>query len=200
MSAMASIFRQFMKSTETISSTELGSLNNMIASHRQFMLDGGRLVVQIDTWQASSSIFLTSMEAAACALNAELAPRHYRAAFTVNYKALFPSNHRHYRADVFKASIEQCPTMWVNGDKFEFGIDVLNLAKKLQIEWANMDAVMEKCHHQGVVGSGYSRSDFVGVLAAVDAAWAGFERGYILEPLRTKLEAGWFRPFDVNQN
>ena len=66
MSAMASIFRQFMKSTETISSTELGSLNNMIASHRQFMLDGGRLVVQIDTWQASSSIFLTSMEAAAC--------------------------------------------------------------------------------------------------------------------------------------
>jgi hypothetical protein len=181
MSAMASIFRQFTKNTETISSTELGSLNNMIASHRQFILDGGRLVVQIDTWQASCSTFLTSMEAAACALNAELAPRHYRAAFTVNYKALFPSNHRHYRADVFKASIEQCPTMWVNGDKFEFGTDVLNLAKKLQIEWANMDAVMEKCYHQGVVGSGYSRSDFVGVLAAVDAAWAGFERGYIME-------------------
>jgi len=181
MSATASIFRQFMMSTETISSTELGSLNNMIASHRRFMLDGGRLVVQIDTWQASSSTFLTSMEAAPCALNAELAPRHYRATFTVNYKALFPSDHRHYRADVFKASIEQCPTMWVNGDKFEFGIDVLNLAKKLQIEWANMDAVMEKCHHQGVVGSGYSRSDFVGVLAAVDAAWAGFERGYIMK-------------------
>ena len=98
------------------------------------------------------------MGAAACALNAELAPRHYRAAFTVNYKALFPSNHRHYRADVFKASIEQCPTMWVNGDKFEFGIDVLNLAKKLQIEWANMDAVMEKCHHQGVVGSVESKN------------------------------------------
>ena len=58
-------------------------------------------------------------------------------------------------------------------------------------------------HHddyQGVVGSGYSRSDFADALAAVDAAWAGFERGYILEPLRTKLEAGWFRPFDVNQN
>ncbi len=142
MSAMASILRQLTKNTETISSTELGSLNNMIASHRRFMLEGGRLVVQVDTWQASCSTFLTSMEAAACALNAESAPRHYRAAFTVNYTALFPSSHRHYRADVFKASIEQCPTMWVNSEKNEFGTDAQNLAKKLQIEWASMDAVM----------------------------------------------------------
>ncbi len=39
-------------------------------------------------------------------------------------------------------------------------------------------------HHddyQGVVGSGYSRSDFADALAAVDAAWAGFERGYIMK-------------------
>ena len=64
MSAMASILRQLTKNTGTISSAELGPLNNMIASHRQFMLEGGRLVVQIDTWQASCSTFLTSMEAA----------------------------------------------------------------------------------------------------------------------------------------
>jgi hypothetical protein len=145
------------------------------------MLDGGRLVVQIDTWHASCSNFLNSMEAAACAMNVDLAPRHYRSSFTVNYKALFPSNSRHYRADVFKASIEQCPTMWVNGDKFEFGPQVLALAKTLQAEWARMDNMMEKCHSRGLSASGYTRSDFATMLTAVDAAWAGFECGYISE-------------------
>lgn len=144
------------------------------------MLDGGRHVVQIDTWQASCAAFLNEMETAACTLGVELSSRSYRDAFTVNYKALFPSNHRHYRADVFKASIEQCPTMWVNGDKFEFGVGVLNLARKLQGEWAKMEVVMEKCQ-TGVAGSGYNRTDFVSMLSSVDAAWAGFERGYILE-------------------
>jgi hypothetical protein len=131
MSAMASILRQFTKNTESLSSHEFNSLKHMSASHRQFMLDGGRLVVQIDTWHASCSNFLSSLEAAACALNVDLAGRQYRSSFTVNYKALFPTNSRHYRADVFKASIEQCPTMWVNGDKFEFGAEVLSLAKKI---------------------------------------------------------------------
>jgi len=138
-------------------------------------------VVQIDTWHTSCAIFLSSMEAVAGLLNADIAPRHYRQAFTVNYKALFPSNHRHYRADVFKASVEQCPTMWVNGDKFEFGVDVLNLAKDLQREWSKMDNVMEKCQQHGVVCSGLSRSDFVNMMSAVDVAWSGFEKGYILE-------------------
>lgn len=139
------------------------------------------MMMQMDSWQSSCSNFLTSLQNAADSMCIELAPRHYRQAFTVNYKALFPSIHRHYRADVFKASIEQCPTMWVNGDKFEFGGEVLLLANRLQMEWAKMDAMLERCHHQGVVGSGFTRCDFVNLLAAVDAAWAGFERGYIME-------------------
>lgn len=44
-----------------------------------------------------------------------------------------------------------------------------------------MDNVMETCHKQGVTGSGLSRSDFVNMLSSVDAAWSGFEKGYILE-------------------
>jgi len=180
MAAISSFSRFFGKSPEVFSQGELNALSSMVRSHGHFMLDGGRMVVQIDSWQASCSAFLNEMETAACTLGVELTSRSYRDAFTVNYKALFPSNHRHYRADVFKASIEQCPTMWVNGDKFEFGVTVLNLARKLQGEWAKMEAVMEKCQ-QGVAGSGYNRTDFVTMLSSVDAAWAGFERGYIME-------------------
>jgi len=71
--------------------------------------------------------------------------------------------------------------LWVNGDKFEFGADVVNFARTLQSEWAKMDVVMEKCHEEGVNGSGHSRLEFVATFVALDAAWANFERGYIME-------------------
>jgi len=47
----------------------------------------------------------------------------------------------------------------------------------------------EKCYHQGIGASGYVRSDFVGMLAAIDLAWAGFERGYILELMNIEDKA-----------
>merc|ERR1719469_1103930 len=112
------------------------------------------MVVQLETWHTSCSGFLSTLEAVSCALSTGLTPRQYRKAFTVNYKALFPTSSRHYRADIFKASIEQCPTMWVNGDKFEFGINALAAAKKLQTEWGRMDAILEKGHHEGFASSG----------------------------------------------
>merc|ERR1719272_2436588 len=190
---MAAFFHQFSKTSDMFSSSELNALNALVANHRQFMLDGGRFAVQVDTWQASCASFLTSMESMACSLGADSASRSYRRVFSVNYQALFPSNDRLYRADVFKASIEQCPTMWVNGDKFEFGATVLTVARKLQMAWAQMDATLEKCNHQGVAASGVSRSEIVGILSAVDVAWANFEQGYIMElmSMKTRPEVGW---------
>jgi len=185
--ALASIFR--LKGHHETSLAELGSLLSMVSSHRQFMLDGGRIVADSGPWQASCSSFLENLEAVACDLHVDQAPRHYRQAFSVNYKALFPHNQRHYRADIFKASVEQRPTMWVNGDMFEFGAEVFVLAAALQTEWGKLEEAMERCQSQGVAASGLTRSDLAQVLASVDASWASFEQGYILALMKVEDRA-----------
>ena len=78
---------------------------------------------------------------------------------------------------MFQASIEQCPTMWVNADSFEFGDSVLTL----QQEWARMDVLLEKCFHDGFAANGIARSEFVSEFTAAMRPGTGFERGYILE-------------------
>jgi len=188
-STMARFLRPFAEHCSSWSTSELNTMNHLVTNHQRFLLDGGRMVVQLETWHTSCSGFLSTLEAVSCALSTGLTPRQYRKAFTVNYKALFPTSSRHYRADIFKASIEQCPTMWVNGDKFEFGIGVHKFAQQLQSQWANLDFMLENCHHHGVLASGHSRSEFSNVLAAVDAAWAGFERSYILELMHIEDQA-----------
>jgi hypothetical protein len=187
MAALSSAFHKLMGSmdAETFSTSEEHSINELARVYAQFVRDGGRVNTKSEPWHNSCAAFLDSLNRAATKLRLETAPRKYRTAFTVNYRALFPDDQRHYRVDVLRASIDQCAAIWVNGDTFEFSPEVIRLARGLQSSWAEVGSILERWE-QSIDQSSRrklrpSRSEMHMSMVTLDRAWASFEHKYISE-------------------
>jgi len=186
MATLSSAFHKLIgMDVETFSTSEEHSINQLACVYAQFVRDGGRVNTKSEPWHNSCATFLDTLNRTATKLRLETAPRKYRTAFTVNYRALFPDDQRHYRVDVLRASIDQCAAIWVNGDTFEFSPEVIRLARGLQSSWAELGSMLERWDQSADQSSRRKfrapRSEIHMSLITLDRAWASFEHKYIAE-------------------
>jgi len=181
-----------------LSSSEETALSCLASAHRRLITHGGG---------GACSSFLESLDAASQALRLETAPRSYRSAFTMHYRAFFPDKARNYCVDVLQASMEHYAVTWVNGDKFEFSAEAMRRAEALQKAWADVCALLarwsqaesrgrENFRDRATEGADSSRSQCRPIrsevrnsLVSLDFAWASFEHKYIAELIEIEEKA-----------
>lgn len=145
----------------------------------------------------SCAAYLVAVEASATQLQIQPTPRTYRASFPLNYRSLFPSEARSYRADVLEASLEHSNVIWVNGEKFEFTAEATRRAEELQVAWIDLGTVLERwsrsrnsaTSREHPLPGRPTRVDLTSVLKALDSAWASFEERYISELVQIEAKA-----------
>jgi len=180
------------KDSDYLSAAEEVAIERLAAMHRRLITDGGRVNTKSEAGYQACAMFLDGLEATARAMRLDPAPRAYRVAFTINYRALFPDEARNYRVDVLEASVEQYAVIWVNGDKFEFSAEAMRRAEALQRTWSEMAQLLERWNQaaeQRRTASRPSRNELRGTLVALDWAWASFEHKYIVELIEIEEKA-----------
>lgn len=115
--------------------------------------------IQSEEGHRACEEFLSRMEAAAEAMWLHIAPRGFRADFSVNYRALFPDGRRHYRVDVLEASIDRYQVVWVNGDKFELTRETIGHAEEVQRSLADLFGILGM--HQESVEYSMTMQDWI---------------------------------------
>jgi len=178
------LLRMLGKDTEGLTGSEEASVSRLAAAQRRLVLEGDRVDTKSEAGFNACANFLEALATVACVLKVDAAPRSYRSAFTVNYRALFPDEARHYRVDVLEASIEQYAAIWVNGDKFEFSAEAMRRAKALQRAWAELNQMLDRwggASKQQRPSARPPRSQLRYALNEIDFAWASFEHKYIAE-------------------
>jgi len=180
------------RDADSLSAAEESAVGRLAAAQRRLAMDGDRVDTKSEAGFGACAAFLDGLAVAARVLKVDAAPRSYRSAFTVNYRALFPDEARHYRVDVLEASIEQYAAIWVNGDKFEFSAEAMRRAKALQRAWLELIALLERWGHasrQARSAARPARSELRNTLVALDFAWASFEHRYIAELIAIEEKA-----------
>mmetsp|Transcript_8644 Transcript_8644/g.18295 ORF Transcript_8644/g.18295 Transcript_8644/m.18295 type:complete len:544 (-) Transcript_8644:152-1783(-) len=169
---------------EEVAVARLGS------TYEDLVIEGGRVHTGSEVGFSNCAAFLDAVDHAGRIMRLEPASREYRAEFTVNYKALFPTEQRSYRVDVLEASIEQNAVIWVNGDKFEFSAEAMRRAQALQSTWADLGTFLEHWNPAlGAPRATTAKAEFAGILVALDLAWASFEHKYIAELITIEEKA-----------
>jgi hypothetical protein len=172
------------KDSDHLSAAEEVAVERLAATHRRLLIDGGRVNTKSEAGYSACAMFLDGLESTAKAMRLEPAPRSYRVAFTINYRALFPDEARNYRVDVLEASVEQYAVIWVNGDKFEFSAEAMRRAEALQRAWSELAVLLERwsqASEQRRSTTRPVRNELRSTLVALDCAWASFEHKYIAE-------------------
>mmetsp|Transcript_86791 Transcript_86791/g.218470 ORF Transcript_86791/g.218470 Transcript_86791/m.218470 type:complete len:535 (-) Transcript_86791:127-1731(-) len=180
------------KDSDAVSATEEASVGRLASAHRRLIIEGGRVNTKSEAGFNACALFLESLDATAKAMRLDAAPRSYRVAFTINYRALFPDEARNYRVDVLEASVEQYAVIWVNGDKFEFSAEAMRRAEALQRSWSELAALLERwsqASEQPRLSTRPTRSELRNTLVALDCTWASFEHKYIAELIEIEEKA-----------
>lgn len=180
------------KDTDSLSAAEEVAIARLAATYRRLLMDSGRVNTKSEAGYNACAMFLDGLDAAARTLRLDAAPRSYRVAFTINYKALFPDEARNYRVDVLEASVEQYAVIWVNGDKFEFSAEAMRRAEALQRAWTELGTLLERwseAAEQPRTLSRPTRTELRNALIALDFAWASFEHKYIAELIEIEEKA-----------
>lgn len=128
--------------------------------------------------------FLQRLDWAMNMLNIVMAPRTYRTQFTVNYKALFPTEQRLFRADVLEAAVRQYTYIWVNGEQFHFADVVVTRSAELNDAWTKLMDVIQTSR------TSPPNPDVVyEILSKLDTTWSSFEEVYISELIRIEEQS-----------
>lgn len=189
MDALGRTMSRFRQSTLGATHTEKACYTRLVEVYRQLEQTDGRIETRTEAGHDSCQAFLSALQAAIQTLNVETASRQYRTSFTSNYRFLFPDNGLHYRIDVFEASIERHPVIWVNGDKFEFSVNTIASAETLQAGFASLHQRLDVDSSVAQSPSRHNLDELRTVLTRLDTAWAGFERGYICELIAIEAKA-----------
>lgn len=180
------------KDVDSLSAAEEVAVARLAATHRQLLVDGGRVNTKSEAGFNACAMFLDGLDAAARVMRLDAAPRSYRVVFTINYRALFPDEARSYRVDVLEASIEQYAVIWVNGDKFEFSAEAMRRAEALQRAWSELGGLLDRwsqASEQPRSATRPARSELRNTLVTLDFAWASFEHKYITELIEIEEKA-----------
>ncbi|CAJ1410268.1 unnamed protein product [Effrenium voratum] len=177
------------KDGDAFSSAEEAAVTKLASAHSRLVIESGRVNTKSEAGFNSCALFLEGLDSTSRAMHLEPAPRKYRTAFTINYRALFPDEARNYRVDVLEASVEQYAVIWVNGDKFEFSAEAMRRAEALQRCLADLAALLERWISEQARASRPSRSDMHNALVSLDASWASFEHKYIMELIEIEEKA-----------
>lgn len=181
------------QSADNLSAGEEVAVARLASCHRQLLCDSGRVNTKSEAGYNACAVFLDGLDATARAMRIDSAPRSYRLAFTINYRALFPDEARNYRVDVLEASVEQYAVIWVNGDKFEFSAEAMRRAEELQRAWSELGSLLERWgtaseQHRGSAARP-ARTELRNCLVSLDFAWASFEHKYIAELIEIEEKA-----------
>lgn len=184
-------FFRFFGPHDSFSSSDETSVNRLA--------EASRLAASLDIKSTegidSCVAYLAAIEAASTHLQIQPAARKYRENFPLNYRSLFPTEARSYRADVLEASLEHYNVIWVNGEKFEFTAEATQKAEHLQVAWIDLGAVLERWSRSRHLSSREqassrpSRAELTSALKALDSTWAKFEERYISELVQIEAKA-----------
>jgi len=181
--------RFFNAFPDSLNTAEDAAVNTLAAASRH----AAGLDIKSSAGVDSCAAYLNAVEATATQLQIPPTQRSYRASFPLNYRSLFPSEARSYRADVLEASLEHYNVIWVNGEKFEFSAEATKRAEELQVAWIDLGTMLERWNRSRAGSHDNSprptRQDLTSVLKALDSAWASFEERYISELVQIEAKA-----------
>lgn len=189
---MAMLRKFLCRDSDSFSASEEGAVSRLATTHRRLLMDGGRVNTKSEEGFNACAVFLDGLDTVARTMRLDTAPRTYRVAFTINYRALFPDEARNYRVDVLEASVEQYHVIWVNGDKFEFTAEAMQRAEALQRAWSELGKLLERwtqASEPPKAATRPARSELRSTLIALDFAWASFEHKYIAELIEIEEKA-----------
>eukprot|EP00406_Dinophysis_acuminata_P070259 CAMPEP_0179279884 /NCGR_PEP_ID=MMETSP0797-20121207/36345_1 /TAXON_ID=47934 /ORGANISM="Dinophysis acuminata, Strain DAEP01" /LENGTH=536 /DNA_ID=CAMNT_0020988529 /DNA_START=58 /DNA_END=1668 /DNA_ORIENTATION=+ len=189
---MAMLRKFLCRDSDSFSASEEGAVSRLATTHRRLLMDGGRVNTKSEEGFNACAVFLDGLDTVARTMRLDTAPRTYRVAFTINYRALFPDEARNYRVDVLEASVEQYHVIWVNGDKFEFTAEAMQRAEALQRAWSELGKLLERwtqASEPPKSATRPARSELRSTLIALDFAWASFEHKYIAELIEIEEKA-----------
>mmetsp|Transcript_21918 Transcript_21918/g.50058 ORF Transcript_21918/g.50058 Transcript_21918/m.50058 type:complete len:518 (-) Transcript_21918:69-1622(-) len=168
------------KDPELGSANEEATVKRLVTSYQSLIPDDEcRINTKTEAGYAACAQFLDEINATAEALGIPPASRDYRSHFTINYRTLFPDDSRNYRVDMLEATLEQYSVIWVNGDKFEFSDEAMELAEALHKAWTELLDIIERWGRSAPPSAKPTRQALVDALAALDETWARFEQKYI---------------------
>jgi hypothetical protein len=186
--------RFFNASPDSLNAAEEAAVSSLAAaSHHASDLD-----IKSNAGVEGCAAYLNAVEATATQLQIPPTQRSYRTTFPLNYRSLFPSEARSYRADVLEASLEHYNVIWVNGEKFEFTAEATQRAEELQVAWIDLGTMLERWNRNASrerCGATHdnsprpTRQELTAVLKALDSAWASFEERYISELVQIEAKA-----------
>ncbi|KAL8427116.1 hypothetical protein Efla_001397 [Eimeria flavescens] len=181
-----------LEATEVTSRT-LQAMHVLFASFNMLHVQPGdrswKPTVKTEEGFAACKAFLQALARASDLLGIRPQSRAYRNQFTKNYKALFPDHRRHYRVDVLEASQEGYSIIYVNGERYDFHLTVIERGTSFKDAWAKTLDVLEAMQHVNLSASPFWRSELVPVLVELDSKWAAFEEEYILELIQIERKA-----------
>jgi hypothetical protein len=171
------------------SHVEKACFTKLVDAYRILEKTDGRIETRTDAGHEGCQAFLHTLQTTIQTLNIDPAARRYRSTFTSNYRFLFPDDGLHYRIDVFEASIERHPVIWVNGDKFEFSVNTMTSAETLQQAFAELNSLLDVDPATVQTPTRQLLDDLRSLLKRLDSCWAGFEKGYICELIAIEAKA-----------
>jgi hypothetical protein len=171
------------------SQLEKACFAKLVESYRLLEKTDGRIETRTENGHDSCQAFLHTVQTTIQTLGIDPAARRYRSSFTSNYRFLFPDDGLHYRIDVFEASIERHPVIWVNGDKFEFSVNTMTSAETLQQAFAELNSLLDVDAAIAQAPTRQILDELRSLLKRLDGYWANFEKGYICELIAIEAKA-----------
>lgn len=180
---------QMFRTVAGISRAEKAVMSKLVDAHEQLERTDGHIDMNSPSGKAKVEVFLKAIGAASDTLNIACASRAHRASFTSNYKYLFPAASKNFHIDLLKASIDNTPFLYVNGDKFEVSALVISSAMLLQNSWNRFCDAVKRHGGPGNI-SGHAALDEVrSALTHMDSVWATFEQNYITALIEIEAKA-----------
>lgn len=177
----------FDVSSEPLSKSEEATINHLAETRRQV----AGLDVRHQEGADACTEFLHAIEAASDALDVPPRSRTYRSTFPDIYRSLFSEEGRCYRVDVLEASLAHLSCIWMNGEKFDFSVEVSRRGEALQSAWFRLGALLEQWakdveadttpDNNWYTSSRPTKAALRSVLTDLDESWADFEARYINE-------------------
>ena len=147
--------------------------------------------------QTSCKNFLIILEKMHDSLNTITKSREYRKCFSKAYRILYKENKLCYLTEILDSSQEAVPCLYVNGDKYDFTINVIEKGNELFSQFLSLKRLIRKCflstnYENSLLDVSSIKNDLKECLEKFDEKWICYENLYVKELMVIESQARKF--------
>lgn len=144
--------------------------------------------------QASCKNFLIILEKMHYCLNTFTSSRDYRTSFSKAYRILYKENKLCYLTEILDSAQEAVPCLYVNGEKYDFTINVIEKGNELFSQFLSLKKLIRKCflstnYENSLLDVSSIKNDLKECLEKFDEKWIFYENLYVKELMVIESQA-----------